>query len=53
MPGAIAACAVSCRLCRVNFAGALTWSDKAETGAFQASGGLNPSRIQIKYISPG
>jgi hypothetical protein len=47
MPGSIAACAVSCRLCRVNFAGAVTRSDKAETEAFQASGGLNASRIQV------
>ncbi len=46
MPGSIAACAVSYRLCQVNFAGAVTWSDKAETEAFQASGGLNASRIQ-------
>jgi hypothetical protein len=49
MPGAIAACAVSCRLCRVNFAGSVTWSDKAETEAFQASGGLNASRIRQCY----
>ena len=46
MPGAIAACAVSCWLCLMNFAGAVTWSDKAETEAFQASGGMNASRIQ-------
>jgi hypothetical protein len=29
MPGAIAACAVSFLLCQVNFAGAVTRSDKA------------------------
>jgi hypothetical protein len=50
MPGSIAAFAVSCRLCRLNFAGAVTWSDKAETEAFQASGGLNASRFQ-DYVS--
>jgi hypothetical protein len=49
MSGSIAACAVSCRLCRVNFAGSVTCSDKAETEAFQASGGLNASRIRRCY----
>ena len=51
MPGSIAACAVSRRLFRVNFAGAVTWSDKTETEAFQASGGLNASRIQAIVIT--
>jgi hypothetical protein len=51
MPGSIAACAVSCRLCQVNFAGAATRSDKAETEAFQASEGLNASRIQVNISS--
>jgi hypothetical protein len=54
MPGSIAVCAVcavSCHLCRVNFAGAVTRSDKAETEAFQASGGLNASRIQGKIMT--
>jgi hypothetical protein len=35
MPGSIAACAVSCQFCRVNFAGAVTRSDKAETEHFK------------------
>jgi hypothetical protein len=46
MPGSIAACAVSLRLCRLNFAGPVTGRDKAETEAFQASEDLNASRIQ-------
>jgi hypothetical protein len=49
MPGFIAACAVSCRLCRMNFAGTMIPTDKAETETFQASEGLNASRIQEKY----
>jgi hypothetical protein len=47
MPGSIAACAVSCQLCQVNFAAAVTRSVKAETEAFQASGVLYASRIQV------
>jgi hypothetical protein len=47
MPGSIAASAVSFLLCQVNFAGAVTRSDKAETEAFQASEGSNASRIQV------
>ena len=47
MPGSIAACTVSFPLCRVNSAGAVTRSDKAETEAFQASEGSNASRIQV------
>ena len=35
MPGSIAACTVSFLLCQVNFAGAVTRSDKAETEHFK------------------
>jgi hypothetical protein len=47
MPGFIATCAVSCRLCRMNFAGMMIQTDKAETEAFKTSEGLNASRIQV------
>ena len=36
MSGSIAACTVSFLLCRVNSAGAVTRSDKAETEAFES-----------------
>jgi hypothetical protein len=48
MPWSIAACTVSLLLYQVNFAGAVTRSDKAETEAFQASESSNASRIQVK-----
>jgi hypothetical protein len=47
MPGSIVVCAVSCRLCRVNFEGQVLPICKAKTEAFRASGGLNASRIQV------
>jgi hypothetical protein len=50
MPGFIATCAVSCRLSRMNFAGITIPTDKAETEAFQASEGLNTSRIQVYVL---
>jgi hypothetical protein len=46
MPGPIAVYAVSCWLCRVNFAGIVIPTDNALAEAFRASEGLNALRIQ-------
>jgi hypothetical protein len=47
MPESIAASTVSCRHCRMNFAGIFIPAGKTETEAFKASEGLNASRIQL------
>ncbi len=44
-PGAFAACAVSSKLLRPNFAAFMTPANEAETGALQAIEGLNARGI--------
>ncbi len=47
MTGSVAACAVSCRLHRVNFAAIMITANEAETETFRASEGFHAHGFRI------